>query len=62
MLCFSSRHFIEKRTLSEDSQEPATPSFEYRQEPSNNGLAKFRIYWKPNTKGHTGTHFFTKYR
>lgn len=55
-------HFIEKRTLAEDSQEPAVPAFEFEQQPSENGLAKFRINWKPSTEGHAGTHFFTKYR
>ncbi|XP_058977900.1 neuroglian isoform X2 [Musca domestica] len=55
-------HFIEKRTLTEESKEPAVPYFEYHQEPSDNGLAKFRINWKPNSEGHAGTHFFTQYR
>ncbi|XP_065366259.1 neuroglian isoform X2 [Calliphora vicina] len=57
-----SEHFIEKRTLSEDSQAPAMPFFECQQLPSDNGLAKFRVNWKPNTEGHAGTHFFTEYR
>ncbi|KAM7349143.1 neuroglian isoform 1-T6 [Cochliomyia hominivorax] len=57
-----SEHFIEKRTLPEDSQAPAVPYFEYQQLPSDNGLAKFRVNWKPNTEGHAGTHFFTEYR
>lgn len=35
---------------------------EYQQLPTDNGLAKFRINWKPNTEGHAGTHFFTEYR
>lgn len=59
---FIFRHFIEKRTLTEESKEPAVPYFEYHQEPSDNGLAKFRINWKPNSEGHAGTHFFTQYR
>ena len=56
------RHFIEKRTLAQDSQPPAIPYFEYQQLPSDNGLAKFRVNLKPNTEGHAGTHFFTEYR
>lgn len=56
------RHFIEKRTLAQDSQPPAAPYFEYQQLPSDNGLAKFRVNLKPNTEGHAGTHFFTRYR
>ncbi|XP_037936247.1 neuroglian isoform X2 [Teleopsis dalmanni] len=55
-------HFIERRTLAEDSQEPAVPAFAWQQEPTNNGLAKFRINWLPNTSGHAGTHFYTQYR
>ncbi|XP_068158953.1 neuroglian isoform X1 [Drosophila tropicalis] len=55
-------NYIEKRTLSDANLLPAPPTFTWEQLPSDNGLAKYRINWKPNTEGHPGTHFFTKYR
>ncbi|XP_036318841.1 neuroglian isoform X1 [Rhagoletis pomonella] len=57
-----SEHFIEKRTLPEDSQKPAVPAFAWEQLPSDNGFAKYRINWHPSTEGHAGTHFYTQYR
>ncbi|XP_030378396.1 neuroglian [Scaptodrosophila lebanonensis] len=55
-------HYIEKRTLGEEALMPAVPSFTWEQLPSQNGLATFRVNWHPSTEGHSGTHFFTKYR
>jgi hypothetical protein len=58
------QYFIEQRTRTRSAAAgvPDKPRFLWTKMPTEEGFARVKVVWLPNTEGALGSHFFVKYR
>lgn len=61
-IIFFFSYFIEQKTLPLGSYEILKPEFALSKLPSQNGYARLKVQWRPSSDGHSGSHFYAKYR